>query len=84
MYGKAQIKMSGGEMICTFLPAKHVFTSKMTYWNKNTYRVDFKDPFLPFGLIKFELNNAKKVIGFKIDLPSSDFHFKNLDFKKIN
>ena len=84
MYGKAEIKIENQELICTLLPAKEVFTSKMKHWNKNTYRVDFKDPFLPFGLVTFEMNHSNEVTGFKIDLPSHDFHFKNLDFKKIN
>ncbi len=84
MYGSAEIKVENGELFCTLLPAKNIFTSKMEHWNQNTYRVDFKDPFLPFGLVTFDVNDSKKVTGFKIDLPSHDFHFKSLDFKKIN
>nr|MDA3954385.1 hypothetical protein [Bacteroidales bacterium] len=68
---------------CTLLPAKKVFTSKLEHWNGNAFKIVFKDPFLPFGIINFEIPESK-VTGFKIDLPSDDFHFKNLDFVKIN
>jgi CubicO group peptidase (beta-lactamase class C family) len=84
MYGDAEIKIENDELVCTLLPAKKVFTSKLEHWNGNDFKVIFKDPFLPYGIIKFEINESKKVTGFKIDLPSDDFHFKNLDFKKIN
>ncbi len=82
MYGDAEIKFENNELTCTLLPAKKVFTSKMKHWNKNSFKVVFKDSFLPYGILNFELNKSNKVSGFKIDLPSSDFHFKNLDFKK--
>jgi len=84
MYGDAEIKYENNKLVLTLLPAKKVLTSKMEHWNKNTFKVVFKDPFLPYGLIKFDINESNKVKGFKIDLPSSDFHFKNLNFKKIN
>ncbi|MBU8892771.1 MAG: serine hydrolase [Bacteroidales bacterium] len=84
MYGIAEIKLENNELSCTFLPAKKIFTSKMEHWNENTFKVEFKDPFLPYGLIKFEIDESNKVTGFKIDIPSSDFHFNNLDFKKTN
>ncbi|HAF28578.1 MAG TPA: hypothetical protein DCG75_05975 [Bacteroidales bacterium] len=84
MYGDAEITIHNNTLTCTLLPAKIIFTSEMENWNKNTFKVVFKDPFLPYGLVKFEINEDNKVLGFKIDLPSDDFHFKNLDFKKIN
>ena len=83
MYGNAEITFNNNELICTLIPAKKVFTSKLEPWNENTFKIVFKDPFLPYGLIKFEIDESNKVTGFKIDLPSGDFHFKNLDFKRI-
>ena len=65
------------------MPAKSVFTGELEHWHYDTFKVVFKDPFLTYGLITFSFNSAGKVIGFKIDLPSNDFHFWNLDFKKI-
>lgn len=84
MYGNAEITIKNKELTCTLLPAKLIFTSIMEPWNKNTFKVVFRDPFLPYGLVNFDINESNQVEGFKIDLPSNDFHFKNLDFKKID
>jgi len=84
MYGNAEISFENNELIFTLLPAKRVFTSKMKHWANDIFRVDFvKDPYLNFGLIKFELSESE-VTCFTIDLPSSDFHFGNLKFTKIS
>ncbi len=84
MYGNAEVKIENNELELTLIPAKKVFTSKMKHWANNTFRVDFKDPFLPYGLIHFEIDKSNQITGFKIDLPNSDFHFQNLNFKKVN
>ncbi|MCK5028393.1 MAG: serine hydrolase [Bacteroidales bacterium] len=84
MYGDALVKFENNKLTLTLLPAKLIFTGVLEHWSENTFKVQFKDPFLPFGLIQFELNESENIIGFKIDLPSGDFHFQNLDFKKIN
>lgn len=84
IYGDAEIRIDNNELILTLLPAKMVFSGKLEHWNENTFKVVFKDPFLPYGLVQFNLDKNKNVLGFRIDLPSSDFHFNNLDFKKKN
>jgi CubicO group peptidase (beta-lactamase class C family) len=82
-YGDAQVSLDSGKLRLTFLPARTVFTGKLEHWHYDTFKVVFNDKFLTFGLITFSFNSAGKVTGFKIDLPSNDFHFWNLDFKKI-
>jgi CubicO group peptidase (beta-lactamase class C family) len=84
MYGKASVYMENNKLKLTLEPAGEVFTSEMKHWHYNTFRVDFKDPFLPFGLITFDLNSTGEVEGFKIDLPINDFHFENLYFRPIS
>jgi CubicO group peptidase (beta-lactamase class C family) len=84
MYGKAKIKMQDGKPVLSLMPAEVVMTSKMKHWHFDIFRVDFDDPFLPFGLITFDFNAGGEVTGFKIDLPINDFHFQNLYFKKLN
>ena len=83
MYGKATISIKERELFLTLEPAGDVFSAKMKHWHHDTYRVDFDDPFLPFGLITFRFNSRGEVESFKIDLPSNDFHFDNLKFSKI-
>ena len=82
-YGDAEIKLEGEKLLLTFLPSKKVFTGELEHWHYDTFKVVFKDEYLTFGLITFSFDSAGKVTGFKIDLPSGDFHFWNLDFKKI-
>ncbi|MCB2195117.1 MAG: serine hydrolase [Bacteroidetes bacterium] len=84
MYGNAKIELDNAKLKITLLPAKEVFFSTMEHWNKNSFKIVFDDPFLPYGLVTFETTDKNEVTGFKIDLPSHDFHFKNLDFKKID
>jgi len=84
MYGDATIEMTENTLELTLEPANKVFTSKMTHWHYDTFRVDFKDPFLPYGLITFDFNSKGEVEGFKIDLPINDFHFNNLNFESVS
>ena len=83
MYGRAEVKFIDEKLHLTLLPADDVFNSSMEHWHFDTFKVEFKDPFLPFGLINFDLDSSGKPQGFTIDLPNFDFHFHNLDFKKI-
>jgi CubicO group peptidase (beta-lactamase class C family) len=81
-YGEAEVEMTGDSLKLTFLPAKETFHSIMIHWHYNTFKVKFKDAFLAYGLVTFSFNANGEVTGFKIDLPSNDFHFDELDFKK--
>lgn len=84
MYGEATVKLAKGteDMYLTLEPTKGLFTGQLEHWHYNTFKVQFRDPFLTYGLVTFEQDEKGLVKGFKIDLPSNDFHFFNLDFKK--
>ncbi len=82
-YGDAEVTYRNNKLILTFLPSATVFTGQLEHWHYDTFKVVFKDEFLTFGLITFSFDSSGKVTGFKIDLPSSDFHFWNLDFRRI-
>lgn len=82
-YGDAEVKLEGNTMRLTMIPSGKVFTGTMEHWHYDTFKVVFKDEFLTYGLITFSFDAAGKATGFKIDLPSADFHFWNLDFKKV-
>jgi len=83
MYGKAEITLENGKLHLVFVPAKHIFYSDMEHWDFDTFKVKFADEFLPAGYVSFNFDSWNKITGFKIDLKSNDFHFFNLDFKKI-
>lgn len=84
MYGTAEISMKNDKLHLVFVPAKPIFYSDMEHWNFDTFKIKFADEFLPAGYITFDFDSWNKIKGFKIDLKSSDFHFFNLDFKKLN
>lgn len=81
-YGKALVSEQAGSLHLSFLPAKAIFSGTMSHWHFDTFKVQFKDDFLTYGLVSFEVGPDGKVKGFKIDLPSDDFQFFELDFKK--
>ncbi|MEE4198281.1 MAG: serine hydrolase [Bacteroidales bacterium] len=84
MYGKAEITLDNELLSVTFLPSSKFLHSKMEHWHDNSFKVNFKDVYLPFGIINFKVDTlSNQVDGFRIDLPSHDFHFHNLDFKKL-
>ena len=83
MYGDAEVMFENGELTLTLLPAKEFLTSKLEHWHYDTFKIRFPDPFLPNGLITFSFHSDGSIQGFKIDLPNPDFHFHNLDFKRV-
>jgi len=82
-YGDAIITKEGEKLKLTFLPSKKVFYGNLEHWHYDTFKVEFQDKFLTYGLITFSFDSEGNVAGFKIDLPSPDFHFWNLDFRKL-
>lgn len=81
-YGEVKVEASGDGLTFTMMPTKELFTGKMEHFHYDTWKVEFRDPFLPFALVSFELGPKADVKGFKIDLPNGDFHFYQLDFKR--
>lgn len=82
-YGKASIKEENGKAILELLPSKKQFTGYLYYLSSNKFRIVFNDKFVPAGEVIFEMNKNKKPLGFKLNIESSDFLFKYLDFKKL-
>lgn len=83
MYGQAEVKLNEGELFIKLLPTEKYFYGQLSHWHHDSFKVQFDDPFLPFALINFELDDDGSVTGFKIDLPNPDFHFFNLHFESL-
>lgn len=83
MYGDASITLDGKELLLKLLPAEAKFTATMEHWHYDTFRIQLKDAFITPGFVNFTFDSAHKVDGFTIDLPHPDFHFFNLDFKRV-
>ncbi len=64
------------------LPSKRRLFGTLQHWHNDTFRVDWPDKFLPFGLVRFDLDHEGKVAAFRIDCPIADFDFGALDFRR--
>ena len=80
-YGGATISLKGDKLHLKLDPSS-TFVSEMEPYGPLSYRIRFKDKFLPDGIVYIQLNAQGKPEGFKIDLPNPDFHFTNLEFTK--
>lgn len=83
MYGKAEIVSDNDKLVITLLPAKELFSARLTHWHYDTFKVKLNDPFLPAGFVTFQIGENGNVEGFKINIENPDFHFYKLDFKKL-
>jgi len=81
VYGKAIIKQEKIKATLTLLPAKKLFTGTLYYLAPKKLEVIFKDVFISPGEIIFDKKN-NRIYGFKMNIPTNDFHFENLYFKK--
>lgn len=82
-YGVASVELKNGELSLSLHPAKKTFSSVMTHWHFDTFKVQFKDDFLTYGLVTFEVGPNGVVNQFRIDLPSDDFQFFELNFRRV-
>ncbi len=82
IYGPAEIELRGEQLHLTFVPSKRRIFGALSHWHHDTFRTDFPDKFLPFALVRFELDHTGAVTGFRVDCPIADFDFGALDFRR--
>ncbi len=82
VYGPARVELRDGALHVELVPSRKKLFGTLTHWHHDTFRVDFPDPFLPFALVRFELDHTAAVVGFRIDCPIVDFDFGALDFRR--
>jgi CubicO group peptidase (beta-lactamase class C family) len=83
IYGNATItRTEAGALHVVLEPASKRLHGTMSHWHDDTFRVDFPDRFLPFALVRFELDSNSAVVAFHIDCPIADFDFAQLDFRR--
>lgn len=83
MYGEARVQVGDKQLILTLLPVGNMFSATLKAYRHNTFKIKFKDPFVPPGYINFHLNSEGRVIGFKLDISIADLHFNRLSFRKM-
>ena len=83
VYGPAEITTDDQGLRITLLPSRRRLFGALSHWHHDTWRVDWPDRFLPFGLVRFELDHTGAIGGFRIDCPIADFDFGALDFRRV-
>ncbi len=76
------IREENGKGFLELLPSKKQFSGYLYYLNRDTFKIVFNDRFVPAGEVIFTTGKNGKPVGFRLDINSSDFLFKYLDFKK--
>lgn len=84
MYGLASVNILDETLFVKLLPAEDLLNSPMAHWHYDTFSIDFADPFLPKGLLTFNLNGFGEIDYFTIDVYSPDFHFQKLKFERVS
>lgn len=82
IYGPATVDVDGDQLRLVLVPSRRRLFGTLQHWHHDTFRIDWPDRFLPFGLVRFELGVDGAVTGFRIDCPIADFDFGALDFRR--
>jgi CubicO group peptidase (beta-lactamase class C family) len=82
VYGTADVTLAGDALSIALVPSRARLSGSLSHWHDDTFRVDFPDRFLPFALVRFELDHTGTVTGFCIDCPIADFDFAALAFRR--
>jgi hypothetical protein len=83
IYGPAEVVLDGEVLTITLLPSRRRLHTTLQHWHHDTFRGDWPDKFLPFALVRFDLDHAGTVAGLRIDCPIADFDFGALDFRRV-
>ncbi len=83
IYGRAEIRREQDALTIELVPSRRRLHGTLSHWHHDTFRVDFPDRFLPFALVRFDLDHLGAVVAFHIDCPIADFDFTALDFRRV-
>ncbi len=84
LYGNAEVTIEDGHLVLDFLPSQ-VLIGDLSHWHYNTFIIKLKNsPTLPEGTVNFVIGIDGKVEELKVDIPNPDFHFTELEFKKLD
>jgi CubicO group peptidase (beta-lactamase class C family) len=82
LYGDADVKLESGKLVMYFIPTP-MFIGDLSHWEKDTFKIELRNIYnLPYGKVKFILDENKKVTELQVDIPNPDFDFTELKFYK--
>ncbi len=83
LYGNAEVTLKDGHLVLNFLPSD-VLIGDLSHWHYDTFEIKLQNsPTLPKGLVQFIIGADGKIEELKVDIPNPDFHFTELEFKKL-
>ncbi len=76
MYGDVDIKMEGGKLRLHFSHSP-LLSATLEHWHDDTFEIKWDEThaWFDFGLLTFELDEAKKVTGLRFNVPNGDIFF---------
>jgi CubicO group peptidase (beta-lactamase class C family) len=82
MYGEADVDQEQDTLVIRLIPTPRL-VGDLEHWHYDTFRVTWRDNYIPSGLVTFILDAHGKVTEMKIDSPNPDFDFKELEFRHV-
>ena len=84
LYGNAEVTTEDGHLVLDFLPSP-VLIGDLSHLHYNTFIIKLRNsPTLPDGTVNFIIGTDGKVEELRVDIPNPDFHFTELEFKKLD
>lgn len=86
MYGDVRVAEEGGRLVLRMAPAARL-VADLDHWHYDTFLIRWRDSvpynFRQKGFVNFVLDGQGKVEAVRIDQPNPDFHFFELDLKRV-
>jgi CubicO group peptidase (beta-lactamase class C family) len=86
MYGNATVKLQNGKLVLNLIPAP-IFISDLTPLHYDTFKLKLRNTFSFIakgtGTVQFLRDKKGNVVEMKLDIPNRDFHFDELEFKRV-
>jgi len=80
--GDAHVALEEGRLVLRFDHAS-CFSAELEHWHFDTFRANWRDPYVPPGLVTFPLSSKAVVTEMRFDQPNLlDVDFGELDYKR--
>jgi CubicO group peptidase (beta-lactamase class C family) len=83
LYGNVEVRSEGGGLVLDFLPSDRM-EGDLEHFSGDTFLIRLRNmPSLPQGTVKFYLDAGGKASQIRVEIPSPDFDFTELELKKM-
>ena len=83
LYGEAAVSQEADRLVLRFSHTPS-FTGDLEHWHYDTFRIHWRDPMIPPGLVTFPLTSGAQIDEMKFDQPKLlDADFAELNFRRM-